>query len=473
MKVHKEQIDSSPRCNTGPGTIGSLARAGNRCVRRLVRSVRCPMRHLVATLLVAVLIGCRGESGKQQANDPTLDSATQADPEATNRGWVRIKPRGESSDSRQLQAEIQRLQTLGYVSGSEIPLDGLVGVTVHHAERTTPGLNIVISGHGHEASLMDASGKILHQWQKNIEEVFPGRETAATHFRRAHLFPNGDLLVLYSRAEGMVKLDRKSNVLWATDNKAHHDFEVQPNGDIYVLARTAHIIPHIDPEKPTLEDYVVVLDPAGNEKRRVSLLTALMHSDFKELWANRKKRTGDVFHTNSLHVCREQHDIQIEPFRDNRVLLSILRLNLIALLDMDREQIVWTFAGDFKLQHDAQLLANSHLLLFDNRGLGERSRILEFDVATRKTVWEHPGDRHQSFYSKTRGLVQRFRNGNTLITETDSGRAFEVSPAGEIVWEFYNPQRAGSDSEFIAALLAMLRLPPDFPTDWMIPPSES
>ncbi len=168
-----------------------------------------------------------------------------------------------------------------------------------------------------------------------------------------------------------------------------------------------------------------------------------------------------------------QDDIQIEPFRDNRVLVSILRLNLIALLDMDREQIVWTLTGDFKLQHDAQLLANRHLLLFDNRGLGESSRILELDVATHKTAWEHPGTQRQSFYSKTRGLVQRFRNGNTLITETDSGRAFEVNPEGEIVWEFYNPQRAGSDGQFIAALLAMLRLPPDFPTDWITPPTES
>ena len=472
MKVHKEQIDSSSRCYTGADSIGFSVWLRTVCESRPVQ-FRRPMGYLVVTFLVTVFAGCQGENGKQPTNDSTPDSTTPADPEATNRGWVRIKPRGESSDNSQLQAEIQRLQTLGYVSGSETPLDGLIGVTVHDTERTTPGLNIVVSGHGHEALLMDATGHILHQWQKNIEEVFPDRKSTATHFRRAQLFPNGDLLVLYARAEGLVKLDRNSNVLWATDNQAHHDFEVQPNGDIYVLARTAHLLPHVESKKPTLEDYVVVLDSAGNEKRRVSLLAALIHSDFKELWETRKKRTGDVFHTNSLHVCREQDHIQIEPFRDNRVLVSILRLNLIALLDMDQEQIVWTLTGDFKLQHDAQLLANRHLLLFDNRGLGKSSRILELDVVTRKTAWEHPGTQRQSFYSKTRGLVQRFRNGNTLITETDSGRAFEVSPEGEIVWEFYNPQRAGTDGQFIAALLAMLRLPPDFPTDWITPPAES
>ncbi|HEX9698530.1 MAG TPA: hypothetical protein VGD06_03635 [Acidobacteriota bacterium] len=30
-------------------------------------------------------------------------------------------------------------------------------------------------------------------------------------------------------------------------------------------------------------------------------------------------------------------------------------------------------------------------------------------------------------------------NGNTLITETDRGRAIEVDAAGEIVWELVNP----------------------------------
>jgi hypothetical protein len=38
-----------------------------------------------------------------------------------------------------------------------------------------------------------------------------------------------------------------------------------------------------------------------------------------------------------------------------------------------------------------------------------------------------------------RGGAQRLPNGNTLITESDKGRAFEVTREGEIVWDFYNP----------------------------------
>lgn len=30
-------------------------------------------------------------------------------------------------------------------------------------------------------------------------------------------------------------------------------------------------------------------------------------------------------------------------------------------------------------------------------------------------------------------------NGNTLITESGKSRIFEVTPQGEVVWDFYNP----------------------------------
>ena len=46
-----------------------------------------------------------------------------------------------------------------------------------------------------------------------------------------------------------------------------------------------------------------------------------------------------------------------------------------------------------------------------------------------------------SFFSLLRGGNQRLPNGNTIITESDQGRVFEVTKDGKIVWEFYNPLR--------------------------------
>ena len=43
------------------------------------------------------------------------------------------------------------------------------------------------------------------------------------------------------------------------------------------------------------------------------------------------------------------------------------------------------------------------------------------------------------FFSELCGTCQRLPNGNTLITESTRGRAFEVTPDKEIVWEFVSP----------------------------------
>ena len=43
---------------------------------------------------------------------------------------------------------------------------------------------------------------------------------------------------------------------------------------------------------------------------------------------------------------------------------------------------------------------------------------------------------------------------------------FAKSPKKEIVWEFYNPERAGDSGQYIAMVPEMIRLPADFPVDW-------
>jgi hypothetical protein len=35
------------------------------------------------------------------------------------------------------------------------------------------------------------------------------------------------------------------------------------------------------------------------------------------------------------------------------------------------------------------------------------------------------------------------------------------------VWEFYNPHRAGENGQYIATIFELLRLSPEFPTDWV------
>ncbi|MBX9580416.1 MAG: PQQ-like beta-propeller repeat protein [Gemmataceae bacterium] len=60
--------------------------------------------------------------------------------------------------------------------------------------------------------------------------------------------------------------------------------------------------------------------------------------------------------------------------------------------------------------------------------LGEPGQVAEYDLTTGKLGWKYPIDRATS--------VQRLVNGNTLIASLNANRAVEVSPDGEVVWEY-------------------------------------
>ena len=49
-------------------------------------------------------------------------------------------------------------------------------------------------------------------------------------------------------------------------------------------------------------------------------------------------------------------------------------------------------------------------------------------------------------------------NGNTLVVETDGGRALELTEDGEIVWEFRSPYRAGEGADKVAHLYSLERV---------------
>jgi len=78
------------------------------------------------------------------------------------------------------------------------------------------------------------------------------------------------------------------------------------------------------------------------------------------------------------------------------------------------------------------------------------SRVLEIDPVAKQVVWEYRQPRlskdldgdgkilgdEKLFFSNLMSGMQRLPNGNTLITESDVGRVFEVTSSGEVVWEY-------------------------------------
>jgi hypothetical protein len=75
------------------------------------------------------------------------------------------------------------------------------------------------------------------------------------------------------------------------------------------------------------------------------------------------------------------------------------------------------------------------MLIFDN-GLS-RSRVIEIEPRSGRIVWSYAP--RSGFFSEYRGSNQRLPNGNTLITESDTGYVLEVTREGRVVWKFANP----------------------------------
>jgi len=154
-------------------------------------------------------------------------------------------------------------------------------------------------------------------------------------------------------------------------------------------------------------------------------------------------------------------------FRAGNLLISVLMLDTIAVVDPDTETVVWALTGMWRQQHQPTILPNGRMLIFDNKAGKEVSEVMELDPFSQTVAWSYRGTPARPFYSETCGSNQRLPNGNTLITESDNGRAFEVTPDGTVVWEYINPNHAGADGEYVATLFEVVRLPSEKRPDWM------
>ncbi len=167
-------------------------------------------------------------------------------------------------------------------------------------------------------------------------------------------------------------------------------------------------------------------------------------------------------------------------FHPENIITDIRSLNISFIIDHISGEIVWRLGPDYdaspalrKLgaiigQHEVHMIpkglpGEGNILIFDNGGhagyglpnanspTGQYnqgrcySRVLEIDPATLEIVWSYGDYRNKLeselslFFSAICSGMQRLPNGNTQIVEATSGRIFEVTPEGEIVWEYVDP----------------------------------
>lgn len=226
-----------------------------------------------------------------------------------------------------------------------------------------------------------------------------------------------------------------------------HDLVISQEGSYIYLA--AHIVPMYRdatltclPACEMLGQSIVEVSEDGHELYRYHLLDYYSRNDFlmDDMLILGNTNLYDLTHANS---------VRLSP--DNRSLIvSVRHTNEVLVISRDSGDLIWrsndyTFTNDtgFSHQHDAQILDNGNLLLFDNGNETGTTRAVEYQVDHEQEsltlVWEYVVSDH---WQPNRGSVRRTPQGNTLINwvQRDTGDLEIISPDGEVLFSVTIPE---------------------------------
>jgi hypothetical protein len=359
------------------------------------------------------------------------------------------------------------------------------GLTHHRPQRTAKGYTLVIPSSGDSCYLVDMDGRFVHRW--SFEGFTP---------HKAELLDNGNLLVmglehslrpagpapevgappepfearirrLGANSSLLLEVDWDGAEIWRHQDIAmHHDFKRLPNGNtlfpVWVempeqltkAVRGGTRVPREKLPACLLGDDLVEVDPTGKEVRRVQ--TWNLYDPRKDPICPLEGRI-EWTHVNSVDVNAEG-EIAISCRNNSRV--SVIS---------PEGALTWNYgAPDTAHQHHATFVDGGRIQIFDNgmhrlRGMST-SKVIEVDRATNEVTWSYQGDPPAQFFSGHISGATRLPNQNTLVCEGTSGRVFEVTRGGEVVWEWWNPvYNTRPNGDTMGWLFRAYRYAPDHP----------
>lgn len=293
------------------------------------------------------------------------------------------------------------------------------------------------------------------------------------------------------------ELDWEGNIVWQWGEQApggaarqHHDWTRLPNGNTLILSSVEQPVPGVSTE-PITDQAIYEITPAGEIIWKWTLgehiqelgITPEGFTYLQKFVVQSKARTGGFATFNNMDVLGSNRWFAAgdNRFHPDNIIVDAREGNFIAIIEKATGKIVWQLGPNFpdrydvphgriqnptiprpvdqiSGQHDAHLIPEGlpgagNLLVFDNQGsagfppaaLGmfSGSRVLEINPITKEIVWQYTGENSGrpvwSFHSSFISSARRLPNGNTLIDEGMYGRIFQVTPDGEIVWEYVSP----------------------------------
>ena len=284
----------------------------------------------------------------------------------------------------------------------------------------------------------------------------PGR----TQVEFARVLNDGRVLCV-SVDEGLTLLEASGDVVWSLDIPAHHEAVAVPDGSApgerTFACLTHRAVPHRG--RSVRFDAVEFVAEATGERvegpyRRYDTYDHRATLDATRpgvrhpldvpppaQGGSRDEATYDYFHANG--IAFRSADEMFVCLRNVDMIVSVDARTGEMLGSYGHGILDWPHAPTI-VQHDGI----DRLLVFDNGKHRGWSRVVEIELGSGALAWSWPkgresraGDEAPRLWSELRGYAQRLPGGTTLVTESERGRAIEVTRSGEVVWEFLNPER--------------------------------
>ena len=292
-------------------------------------------------------------------------------------------------------------------------------------ERTPNGSTVVsiqgfhFQGTGSQkkpARLVAAGPRAGTQW------LFDGQTVDARWFYDVDPLPNGNLLVSSTNPDGTVvfELDRETREpVWTERLDMTDTHDVDRLNDTHLVVANMR---NYDEESGASNDRVVVYDRAEGEVEREWL--------FRNNYPN---ATDGGFNEDWTHV----NDVDVVD--DDRVLLSPRNFDQAVVLNLTTGAVEQRLGSDddhdvLHEQHNPDYLisdvGNPTILVADS----ENDRVVEY--AKTDGEWRRTWVVGEGQLNWPRD-ADRLPNGNTLIVDSLNHRVVEVTPTGEVVWEYY------------------------------------
>ncbi|WP_313692966.1 aryl-sulfate sulfotransferase [Halorarum halobium] len=198
------------------------------------------------------------------------------------------------------------------------------------------------------------------------------------------------------------------------------------------------------------DEYVTV--DKGDGRNRVVVYNATRE---ETVWEWRFENHTDRFSHSGGGPHGEDwtHVNDVDEIRDGVFMVSVRNFDQTIAIDRESKEILWTLGSD----DDYDVLNEQHNPDYIEGENGTGTVLVADSMNDRVVEYARvDGEWEQTWVLEGGGLdeprdADRLPNGNTLVTDRHGHRVVEVTPRGEVVWEFYTPwqpydaERVGTD----------------------------